>query len=279
MTIDTVLKRPDRWARVMSWATLAGVEFGMIGPFGSYASNIFTRTAYWTGLFWVGSVVLWPSTVSALRHGPRHGFPPLFSMAAIVLLACVPLAMAGAVATYLCWPNRAAGMRPLEWYWLTLSVALPAMAGLVWLELGRTDLLRLRPGPMAKEAEAQNPLPPSTPLPAHILDSALCLQMEDHYVRVHGDHHSHMHFAVMRDVIAALGNGRGLQVHRSWWVARDAVKYWSREGRSVQLTLNNGLCVPVARNRVAILRAEGWLDASSEVLAGRKDPEAPRLSA
>ncbi|MBD3762204.1 LytTR family DNA-binding domain-containing protein, partial [Rhizorhabdus sp.] len=64
----------------------------------------------------------------------------------------------------------------------------------------------------------------------------------------------------LRDAIAELNGLDGMQVHRSWWVARDAVRRWHRDGRAFTLELVNGLQVPVARNRVAILRAEGWLD-------------------
>lgn len=43
-------------------------------------------------------------------------------------------------------------------------------------------------------------------------------------------------------------------------VARDAVSGMVEEGRTVRLRLANGLEVPVARNRVAVLRSEGWLN-------------------
>ena len=60
--------------------------------------------------------------------------------------------------------------------------------------------------------------------------------------------------------MAASGDRRGLQVHRSWWVARDAVRGVQAEWRALSLVLENGLSVPVARSRVAILRDNGWLD-------------------
>lgn len=264
MDFDDLLRRPDRWARVMGWATLAGLEFGLIGPFGSYASNVFTRIAYWTALFWIGGLLLWPCVVAALRFGSRKGFPPLFAVAAVILAACIPLAAFGAAGTYLFWPVRASGMRLLEWYELTVLVALPATAGLVWLELGRPAIRLGLPADshkaMARPAALAIPPATGTALPDYLLESALCLQMEDHHVRVHVQGRSYLHFGVMRDVIGALDEGRGLQVHRSWWVARDAVRDWRKDGRSIVLVLSNGLRVPVARNRVATLRAEGWLD-------------------
>jgi len=43
-------------------------------------------------------------------------------------------------------------------------------------------------------------------------------------------------------------------VHRSWWVAADAVTGAERDGRNWRLRLSNGLLVPVARNSVAAVR-------------------------
>lgn len=267
MELDDLLKRPERWASVLGWATLAGLEFGLIGPFGSYASHLVTRLIYWTLLFWVGSLLLWPCVVAALTFGPRRGFPPLFSGVAVILIACIPLAMLGAVGTHMFWPVRAAGMRTLEWYGLTIVVALPAMAGLLWVELGRSRMIaawrgRGRPDmrvPATADGDDAPMAGPGSTLPDHLLATALCLQMEDHHVRVHLHGRSILHFAVLRQIVERMDSRQGLQVHRSWWVARDAVRGWQRDGRSVVLILVNGLRVPVARNRVAILRERGWL--------------------
>lgn len=272
MELSDFLRRPERWASVLGWATLAGLEFGLIGPFGSYASNVFTRIAYWTGLFWIGSLVLWPCVVAALLVGPRRGFPPIFSAAAAVLVACIPLAALGAAGTYLFWPVRASGMRTLEWYGLTIIVALPAISALVWLELRKADIFQARPGfastgepkLLAGGGAGSTEADGGGALPDHVLAAALCLQMEDHHVRVHTQGRSYLHYAVMRQVVDAMDEQDGLQVHRSWWVARDAVEGWHKEDRSVVLVLSNGLHVPVARNRVATLRAEGWLGAEAE---------------
>jgi hypothetical protein len=267
MDFDDLLGRPERWASVLGWATLAGIEFGLIGPFGSYASHLFTRVAYWTALFWVGSLLLWPSVVTGLRLGPRRGFPPLFSGVAVCLIACIPLAALGAVETYIFWPMRASRMRLLDWYALTVVVALPAMAALMWLELRGGVSIRARLARASNDevsADDGTGQPSQPALPDHILATASCLQMEDHHVRVHLHGRSFLHFAVMRDVVEAMDAQRGSQVHRSWWVARDAVRGWYREDRAVMLVLVNGLRVPVARNRVASLREQGWLEGANE---------------
>jgi DNA-binding LytR/AlgR family response regulator len=62
----------------------------------------------------------------------------------------------------------------------------------------------------------------------------------------------------LRDAVALLGDLEGMQVHRSWWVARAAVEDVLREGRNVRLRLPRGLEAPVARAKVADLRAARW---------------------
>jgi len=78
--------------------------------------------------------------------------------------------------------------------------------------------------------------------------------MEDHYVRVHRASGSTLELMPLQDAIARYGSG-GLQVHRSWWVAADAVVGAERDGRNWRLRLSNGQRVPVARNRIAATRA------------------------
>ena len=50
----------------------------------------------------------------------------------------------------------------------------------------------------------------------------------------------------------------GAQVHRSWWVARDAVEDVKRDGRNLRLVLPGGLEAPVSRARVVELKEAGW---------------------
>lgn len=78
--------------------------------------------------------------------------------------------------------------------------------------------------------------------------------MEDHYVRVHTALGSRLVLTTLGQPMAALELSDGLQVHRSWWVARQAVMRAHRDGRKVRLELVNGVSAPVARSAVAIVR-------------------------
>jgi DNA-binding LytR/AlgR family response regulator len=96
-------------------------------------------------------------------------------------------------------------------------------------------------------------------LPGRLGSDILCLQMEDHYVRVHTSLGQEMILMRMRDAIAEMAGIEGTQVHRSWWVARHAVATVKRDGKTATLTLSTKVEVPVARDRVADLKAAGWL--------------------
>ena len=257
---DDLLHRPDRWARLFRGTTIAGLLFGVVGPYGSFIANPTTRLFYWTMLFWAGTILLWPSTIWGLRFGARRGFPLWFAGAIAVLVASLPMAGVAAFGCHIFWPVHASGIRPLEWYVMTIVITLPAVAVALWYEAGRPKLPQMA-SDLGFGTARRVPAPSKgTAFPVHLVEAALCLQMEDHHVRVHTIGRSHLHLAPLHAVAEELGDARGVQVHRSWWVARAAVRDWEEDGRSVVLILTNGLRVPVARNRVAYIRALGWLD-------------------
>lgn len=90
-------------------------------------------------------------------------------------------------------------------------------------------------------------------------EPVLWVKAHDHYLEVATVQRSVFIRARMRDATARLREVEGLQVHRSWWVAKDAVRGVRREGRDHILILQNGEEVPVGRARVGALRARGWL--------------------
>jgi DNA-binding LytR/AlgR family response regulator len=85
------------------------------------------------------------------------------------------------------------------------------------------------------------------------------LKGEDHYVRVFAAGGEHLILMRLRDAIAAVNDNEGVQVHRSWWVARPAVASVRRVGRTAELTLIDGTVVPVARDMMPRLRELRWL--------------------
>ena len=87
----------------------------------------------------------------------------------------------------------------------------------------------------------------------------ICLENEDHYLRVHTRLGNAMILMRMRDAVVQLDETEGERVHRSWWVARHAVAGVVRQDRNLRLRLVDGREVPVARANIPALRAKGWL--------------------
>ncbi|MDQ8027154.1 MAG: LytTR family DNA-binding domain-containing protein [Brevundimonas sp.] len=84
------------------------------------------------------------------------------------------------------------------------------------------------------------------------------VESEDHYLRIHTDRGSDLILMRLSDALSELEGLEGAQTHRSWWVARDAVRDVARgEGRAT-FTLDGGVEVPVSRRYAKALRDAGW---------------------
>lgn len=231
-------------------ATIMGVALGLIGPFGSYLNDgVIPRIAYWTANLWIGWLVFGVALSQLSGVAETRGWllgawlPP-----AVILLAVLP-AITSRLLAVKAWPVTAQ-VGWLEWYLQCLLVSALATALIQWrVSAGRSTTRR------AESAD------PRDRLPLVLGREVLCLQMEDHYVRVHTPRGSHLVLMSMAQAMAGLKGVDGLQVHRSWWVARWAVDGVVEDGRNLRLRLAGGLEPPVARARVGALRAAGWLDA------------------
>ncbi len=97
-------------------------------------------------------------------------------------------------------------------------------------------------------------------IPNGIAGDLLCLRTEDHYLRVHTPAGSVLILFRLKDALAELDGADGMQVHRSYWVARDAIAAIERKGRKTILVLENGLHVPVSESFLPAVRDANWLD-------------------
>jgi DNA-binding LytR/AlgR family response regulator len=96
-------------------------------------------------------------------------------------------------------------------------------------------------------------------LPPHKRGDLHCLRTEDHYLRVYTVAGEALILLRLKDALRELEGCDGAQVHRSFWVARPAVREAYRRGRKWRLRLSNGLDVPVSERFVPALREAGWL--------------------
>jgi hypothetical protein len=142
--------------------------------------------------------------------------------------------------------------------------ALPELLWEVAVICVGTSMLAVRLGRREGEATAQA-APPAPPkflerLPLKLRGGEVwAVEAEDHYLRLHTSKGQDLILLRLADAVAELDGIEGAQVHRSWWVARDAIVDAKRgDGRAV-LTLKDGAEVPVSRTYAGLLRERGWI--------------------
>ena len=241
-----------------------GLVLGLLGPFGTFdALPLGPRLAYWLAVVSAN----WILCDAAIRRMER-----LLPAGLALRETAVPVAgalIASLPATGIVrLANDAASMDGgslLDLYWKVL---------LLCVAIGLPFYLRevqAAAAPVQKEPEAPKPEPeiPAAPAGDGSLFFArlqrppagrlLCLEMQDHYLAVHAEGGSDLVLCRMEDAARELG-GLGRRVHRSWWVAADAVAGVERDGARLRLRLSDGRAVPVGRTYRAELRDAGWLD-------------------
>ena len=241
------------WRRELVGAVLVGVFFGLVGPFGTYFNDtVGMRIAFWVGMMVAGFLIYAPLLRLALVLGARFGQPVWFTAPLAVLVIAAPVGLMSAMVVTGLWPKVGPHMRPIDWYGQAVVLGLPLCTLALWSR--RAFPSHAHP-PVSAVDGARSFL---DRLPARLGRTLICLQMEDHYVRAYTDRGSELILLPLKAAVAELGEA-GLQVHRSWWVARGAVTGVVQDGRNLKLRLVNGLEAPVSRASIAVLRQAGWL--------------------
>jgi hypothetical protein len=109
---------------------------------------------------------------------------------------------------------------------------------------------------------ARNPAPPKflERLPLKLRGAEVwAVEAEDHYLRLHTSKGQDLILMRMADAVDELEGIEGAQVHRSWWVARDAIADARRGDGRATLTLKDGSEVPVSRTYAGLLRERNWI--------------------
>ena len=85
----------------------------------------------------------------------------------------------------------------------------------------------------------------------------LALVVEDHYVDIVTDKGKALVLMRLADAMRETGAVTGLQIHRSHWVARDAVVRAQRNEGKLSLELSNGMRLPVSRGFLQAVKQAG----------------------
>lgn len=247
--IESLLTRAPISARELAIGALAGVVLALLGPMGTFTASVVTRFAFWVPLLVLGAIgggIIARVTSRRLGRGDNH----------IRRVALLTLAIGGPMGV-VAWGlarlvfSREMPHDPLFFLWSSLLIAAPMTA---IMEYANT------PGPETRAAPLQAPRFRERLEPPYRGAEIFAVSSEDHYLRVHGAAGSTLILMRLSDAIGELDGIEGAQVHRSWWVARNAIVRVERSGRNFSLVLRGGIVAPVSRANVAVLRDAGWFD-------------------
>ena len=262
-------------------AMLFAAILAFLAPFGTYRFDGIGRVGYWT-VQMASWLILSQSAAWLVWKVPgMRSRGPVLRRTVATVVATLPMMVVVGVAT-----NMMIGWLPnvadLVEFFLSISLIggsytylsdrlvnslTHAHSGLVPDE-PEEAAVAIAQDPVVDEAVSVPDGPTDTMLmdrlPAHIRGEIVCLQVEDHYVRVYSRLGSAMILMRFSDALRGLDHLKGSKVHRSWWVADDAVTGFRKMGRTAQLTLSNGTSVPVSQPYLAhALRLWGTMENST----------------
>lgn len=273
-TATTPTSQSHRFWRklVLDLAVMAGigVVLAVIGPFGTFETGLPVRLAYWTSLAVAGYAFYRPIGWLIEHHGRKIDLPTWLLWTGACLIATVPMSLVVAAVDRLPYGQPFPPFEVLAVnYGYVLVIGAIVTLLFFLFDSDRAAAAQAKALRLPELVSVSVPAPVSEPAPAvgrflerlppHLGTDLIALEMEDHYVRAHTVLGSELILMRLRDAIAELDGIEGLQVHRSWWVARHAVEDVRRDGRNLRLVLPGALEAPVARANVAVLKEQGWI--------------------
>lgn len=246
-------KNAPRWSGDAFILIAMGLLFGFLGPFDSDNAPIAFRYAYWIICMVGGGMI-----AVAIDKGLGRFLPNRWIQAGVTSALATPLVTLFVVVTQhlLFAEHRWSIYFPLLWQVWPIMLATLAVRALVWRRLPVRVETRTLVVPPLPEAEATFRRRLSARRRAARL---IAVEAHDHYLRVHTDTGAELITLRFADALDELERAHGLRVHRSWWVAADAIEdiRWRRGAGEIRLA--GGLKAPVSRTYRAILAAAGWI--------------------
>lgn len=234
---------------------LLGGVFTFLGVYDTNAQPMFKRYIFWTSTMVVGCLAtgLCAPTVwfRVLPH--QHRFVHLTLIAAIIsfpvtlVLAAYDHNYGSDWGFYIWWIQYR--------YVIVISLILVFGGYFVLKAQGRIDVITTEqavtgddviPVTMAFKESAESRF--LKRLPAKYQSAKLyAVSAEDHYLRIHTSVGEELILLRFTDALRELEHVRGMQTHRSWWVANSAVVERTKLQGKTKLLLTSGLLVPVSR--------------------------------
>lgn len=242
-----------RWSLDLGLLVFIGLMMGFLAPFASDQAPVAGRYAHWMVVM-VGGGLMAFGMDEALRRRMSVTWRRLVVASVVMTL---PTALLVIVSGRLLAGGRISGAIYLDLLWQVWPILLAVMAvrALVWRRAPvRVETRTVIAAPLP-EAEARFRRRLSAKRRGARL---IAVEAHDHYLKVHTDAGEELITLRFADALEELALAHGWRVHRSWWVAADAVEGARWRRGAGELRLVGGLVAPVSRTHRAMLKEAGW---------------------
>ena len=242
-----------RWAIDLVILVAIGLLMGFLGPFGSEHIAVGARYVYWM-ICLVGGGLIGVVADELLSRS----LTVIWRRIVLVSLLVTPLVTLLVLTTQNVLMGQPFGWShylSLLWQVWPILLAVMVVRGLVWRRSPvRIETRTVIAAPLP-EAEAAFRRRLSAKRRAARL---IAIEAHDHYLKIHTDAGEELITLRFTDALDELAMAHGWRVHRSWWVAAEAVEgvRWRRGAGEVHLV--GGLVAPVSRSYIAVVKEAGW---------------------
>lgn len=247
--VQTLFSNPASWIGIGA----AGVILGLVAPFDTdLALGLIPRLAYWLVVAAIGFLL--GSTVSTFVAEFMRQYVNKW-VAIVIAGACAGLANF-AVLLLINWLVFRIGPSDRE-YVIGLAINVVVISIIIagaYVSIS-SHIERGTTAPMSA------PEPPRllARLPIDKRGALISISVQDHYVDVVTDKGAELILLRLSDAMAEVGDTPGMQVHRSHWIATNAVAKVRRDGARAILTMANGRDIPASRTYIPALKEAGLL--------------------
>lgn len=242
-----------RWAIDLAILVGFGLLMGFLGPFGSDQLPAYQAYVYWMICIVGGGLIGIAGDEMLLRP-----IPAPWRRAVAVSVVMTP-----AVSVLVLTTEHLLTGEPFRWWGgfrllpqvFPILLAVMVVRALAWRKSPARIETRTVVAPPLPEVEAAF----RQRLSARRRSARLiAVEAHDHYLKVHTDAGEELIALRFADALDQLSRAHGWRVHRSWWVAADAVEgvRWRRGGSELRLV--GGLIAPVSRAHAPTLKDAGW---------------------
>lgn len=238
-------------SRTLMIAVAMGAVFAFLGIYDTNNMPFPLRLSFWTVIMASGGLLCFFAEPFVFQRLLKDAHP-VAQIMAIAFLISIPITI------FLMGLNSGFTFNQSPLLWATQFVAVMIVSTIICV--GRYIILQIMGSVGSNSQDLTGVGSPTQAflerLPVKFRSAKLyAISSEGHYLRVHTNKGSPLILMRISDAVKELVHADGLQVHRSWWVAKDGVQETQKQKGRRTLLLKNGVTAPVSRTHMSDLKS------------------------